>query len=122
MGDSVTESKILWLSTKGQEKGVKFELVSFGGVERTQVSPSALDRGGGSSSKLGAQFIAEAQILSAQNHHILYLWPRYWVRKCAPLRIRFRRPWYGSFTMKVKLGPLNSLNTYGPKGHHTILV
>ena len=38
MGDSVTESKILWLSTKGQEKGVKFELVSFGGVERTQVS------------------------------------------------------------------------------------
>ena len=38
MEDSVTESKILWLSTKGQEKGVKFELVSFGGVERTQVS------------------------------------------------------------------------------------
>ena len=36
-------------------------------------------RGGGSNSKLGVQFIAEAQILSAQNHHILYLWPRYWV-------------------------------------------
>ena len=51
-----------------------------------------LNRGSGSCSRLGAQFIIEAKILGAQSHHSIYQWAKYWVRKGAPLRIRFRRP------------------------------
>ena len=36
---------------------------------------------------MGGQFKTEAQILYAQNLHSLYLWPQYWVRKCAPFTI-----------------------------------
>ena len=48
-------------------------------------------KGGGMCSKLDVQFIIEAKIWGVQNHHFIYYQPKYWVLKCAPLRIRFRR-------------------------------
>ena len=60
-------------------------------------------QGGGMCSRLGAQFIIKAKILGVQNHHFIYYQPKYWVRKCAPLRIRFRRPWWRSYSL-ARLG------------------
>ena len=55
---------------------------------------SSMSRGGGSCSKLGAQSLNRGQNLSAQNLAFPSLRLKYWVRKCAPLRIRLHRPCY----------------------------
>ena len=46
----------------------------------------------GSCSRLGVQFTTEAKISYVQRYHFIYYQPKCWVRKSAPLRIRFRRP------------------------------
>ena len=51
-----------------------------------------LARGGGTWSKLGAQLLNRDQNLDAQNLLFPSLMLKYWVRKCAPLRIRLLRP------------------------------
>ena len=53
-----------------------------------------LYRGGGTCSKLGAQLLNRGQNLGAQNLRFPSLRLKYWVRKCAPLRIRLHRPWF----------------------------
>ena len=56
------------------------------------VNSTLLHRGGGTCLKLGAQLLNSGQNWGAQNLPFPSLRLKYWVRKCAPLRIRLHHP------------------------------
>ena len=70
------------------ESSVDFQ----GSIKVIRLTLDLLTRGGGTCSKLGAQSLNRGQNLGAQNQPFPSLRLKYWVRKCAPLRIRLHRP------------------------------